>query len=163
MEYLEQHRIWELRHAACRACHSDPEAPWNDHEGSAQPCICGPEPCKRCGYQYGDVDLLDNAEGCGRCSAPESEIKTIHEEASWMVLLVNCPYCQATNVVDGNNTMGGYGCDVLQCWLCSKRAWLGEDTEYDHESIDHEDVRVDVGKPYLEEEAIWLLQQASQK
>jgi len=98
---------------------------------SGDPCICGPEPCKKCGYQYSDISLKPNAEGCNKCCPPVPAVKTLDVEAAWMMLCVTCPYCQAANLIDGNNTMGGFEGDALECHSCGKRAWLGEDAEAD--------------------------------
>jgi hypothetical protein len=124
MNYQEEHRIWELRRGFCDKCRGT----------SNDPCICGPEPCKKCGC-IGNV-LQANAEGCDRCSPPESAIKTLLIDDTWMMLCVSCPYCNVQNIIDGNNTMGGFDGDALECHSCKKKSWLGEDSEYQYDDID---------------------------
>jgi len=121
--YEEQHRIWELRHSFCNKC----------HEMTEDPCICGPEPCKTCGQAQPDTSL--NEKGCDGCNPPEKAIKTIDIESTWMMLCVGCPYCSQKQSINGNNTMGGFDAAVFECCACNKRAWLGEDGEYDHDDI----------------------------
>lgn len=133
--FAEKHRVWELRHSACTHCHGKPD----------DPCICGHEPCKQCGYEYGPPISL-NENGCDKCAPPERLVKTIDRDAAWPVYVVDCPYCKASNIVDCDS-MGGFQADILQCHACNTKAWLGEDTEYDYdEDINDEDACIEVGR-----------------
>lgn len=49
VEAAQTYRVWKLRHAACRRCHGE----------AKEVCICGPEPCRKCGGT--EFELLEGS------------------------------------------------------------------------------------------------------
>jgi len=58
--------------------------------------------------------------------------KTIPEtDDCYYFVVLDCPTCEAENLVTGDTTMGGPYPAVLICHACGKRAWIGECAEAD--------------------------------
>ena len=129
--------VWSLRHEACKKCHG---------ESKTLPCICGQQPCRNCGKAYLEQDHYDH--GCNHCVKKEDAPKVIDVEECEYYILVACPYCKTSNLVEGHSSGMHPAADALLCYQCNKKAWLGVDTPYDYEDfINNDSVHTETGTP----------------
>ena len=140
----EKHTVWALRHEACKRCHWGCDgSPYTTRE-EAGPCICGPEPCQRCGHTGQGI----TETGCVRCDKQYGDgdyAKSIDIENSWYMIYISCPYCEVTQGVEGHNRGHHPLADALECYDCGKKAWLGVDKHGDYDNINDDEVGVEIG------------------
>ena len=51
-------------------------------------------------------------------------------------ILTACPYCKTENFIAGSNSQYGPNADAVRCHKCGRTAWLGDETEDDHDGLD---------------------------
>lgn len=134
-----QHEVWELRHSVCVKCHPNTPA------DKKKPCICGPEPCKRCGNTRHDITAT-GCDWCDRLHGDGGHAKSIDIELCSYVIWVRCPYCDKGQGVEGHD--GGFHpiADALECCKCGKKAWLGVDKHGDFDSVEDDAVYLEKGE-----------------
>jgi len=128
--------IWSLRHEACKKCHG---------ESKTLPCICGIQPCFNCGVAQASLQTHYD-HGCNHCVTEKDKPRVIEVENLPYYILVSCPHCKIENLVSGHDSGHHPAAQVLQCYVCDKKSWLGQDTPHDYEDfINHKSTSHEIG------------------